>query len=83
MAMHGLSLCSARIGRKFLFQFIQCRDAGGQLGFFGEEDGDSVADGIAQAAFLGDKEISVPFQAAAGDGTAHDFKELIVDDVHD
>lgn len=45
-------------------------DARGEGGFFGEEDGDTVADGIAEAAGFGDEFGAFEAQGAAGDGTA-------------
>src|SRR5437762_4587465 len=54
-------------------------DARREAGLFDQHDGESVPDGVGQAADLGDEEVALGAQPAAGERAAEQVEELRVD----
>jgi len=59
-------------GFEFGFEFVEGGDAGGEFGFFDDHDGDAVADGVGEAADLGDEPVAFLAKGAAREGATQD-----------
>jgi hypothetical protein len=62
-----------------LAEFVEAGDSRREAGFFGEQYGDSVADGVAEAADFGDEEALLEVELAARDGAAEEGEDFVVD----
>src|SRR3954471_11571929 len=73
-------LCGLAAGEAGL-ERVDRLDARREPGLFDEHDGEAVADGVGQAADLGDEEVALGAQPAAGERAAEQVEELWVDGV--